>query len=146
MDPEMMSNFLQTNDGIYSEFSVDNILQNLNEERKREELDFQIKANKIQKENAIAKMHHHDTLQEEKCEKPKIKVKGSSIKEEMESTKDNGDDESEKININLNETNLWKSFHRLTNEMILTKTGRYLLFCSFLLILSLFLPGFPPSR
>ena len=55
MDPEMMSNFLQTNDGIYSEFSVDNILQNLNEERKREELDFQIKANKIQKENAIAK-------------------------------------------------------------------------------------------
>ena len=60
MDPEMMSNFLQTNDGIYSEFSVDNILQNLNEERKREELDFQIKANKIQKENAIAKMHHHE--------------------------------------------------------------------------------------
>ena len=146
MDPEMMSNFLQTNDGIYSEFSVDNILQNLNEERKREELDFQIKANKIQKENAIAKMHHHDTLQEDKCEKPKIKVKGSSIKEEMESTKDDGDDESEKININLNETNLWKSFHRLTNEMILTKTGRYLLFCSFLLILSLFLPGFLPSR
>ena len=131
MDPEMMSNFLQTNDGIYSEFSVDNILQNLNEERKREELDFQIKVNKIQKENAIVKMHHHDNLQEDKCERPKIKVKGSNVKEEMESIKDNGGNESERINISLNETTLWKSFHRLTNEMILTKTGRYLLFCYF---------------
>ena len=33
-------------------------------------------------------------------------------------------DESRQIRVNLEEEDLWKNFHRLTNEMIVTKNGR----------------------
>lgn len=33
-------------------------------------------------------------------------------------------EEARKIRVNLEEEDLWKNFHRLTNEMIVTKNGR----------------------
>ena len=52
-------------------------------------------------------------------------------------TKVTEDEDSQKIRIHLDDHELWANFHRLSNEMIVTKNGRYLL-CFMWMVSTLF--------
>lgn len=48
----------------------------------------------------------------------------SKASEEEEPTEEKEEEEEEGIRVKLQEANLWKSFHKVGNEMIVTKPGR----------------------
>ena len=49
---------------------------------------------------------------------------GVMTQEGLSGIKQTDSEEVRKIRVNLEEEDLWKNFHRLTNEMIVTKNGR----------------------